>query len=187
MHDTSQFFPAFEEEVNFWVKRFGLFSWDLEIYMATADECPDLGKSWAICRAKQHDRTADIVLNAEWESAPTEKQVRRTAFHEVCELLLFRLYFLAFDPKASVGDWEEENHCVIRIMENAVWEQNFTIRGRAQADIEKIKKFQQIDERIHKVFAFIADRDAVIQVVEELEKIKKDVEDLSLEKIGVHA
>ena len=122
-HDTKDFFPAFKDEAEKWVQRFGLLSWRLEIMCQDKEEEPDLIDAKAICRAHKQGRIAEIILNEEWPdwAVPSEQDVRRSAFHECCELLMMRLEWLAFDRTTTEEQYEEERHVVIRTLENAVF------------------------------------------------------------------
>lgn len=122
-HSTREFFPAFQDEACKWIDRFGLRGWQLEILCQNQEEQPDVGDAKAICRAIQRGRVAQIVLNAEWPdwTSLSEFEVRRSAFHECCELLLMRLEWLAFDRSTTQEAFEEERHIVIRTLENAVF------------------------------------------------------------------
>lgn len=127
-HSTKEFFPAFQDEARKWVSRFGLIGWQLEVLCQNQEEQPDVGDAKAICRAIQRGRVAQIILNAEWPEwvTPTEFDVRRSAFHECCELLLMRLEWLAFDRNTTQESFEEERHIVIRTLENAVFHHEHT-------------------------------------------------------------
>jgi len=125
LNNASMFFPAFRNEAEKWITRLGLIGWQVRIMCATSEEYSDLSDSRAICRICRQGRQADIILNAQWDESPNDYLVRRTAFHEVLELLIFRMQALAFDPKASEEDWEEESHAVIRTLENAVFNREY--------------------------------------------------------------
>ena len=122
-YSTEQFFQAFKEEAGKWIQRFGLVSWDIRFVLLGDDECQgDTEKdAAALCSVIPFNRSCELILRKSWESQPTEYEVRRCAYHEVLELLLSRLGYLAFHSKASEDDWQEEVHVVIRTMENVFW------------------------------------------------------------------
>ena len=122
-YPTEQFFQAFKDEASKWIQRFGLVSWEVNFVLLGDDECQNETEKdgAALCSTMSLNRSCDIILRKTWGIAPTEYLIRRSAYHEVFELLLSRLGHLAFHPKASEDDWEEEIHVVIRTMENVFW------------------------------------------------------------------
>lgn len=68
------------------------------------------------------NRCVRIGLSVDWgQEIVTEKQVCKSAFHEVCELLLASLA----DKACKYFNWtivEEDTHAVIRRLENSVFE-----------------------------------------------------------------
>jgi len=124
-HDTTTFFPAFRDEAERWLARFGLVGWQIRIMCATEEENEYLKDSKAVCAANREGRCADIILNAAWDEEPSDFMVRRSAFHEVCELLLFRFHWLAEDKRSTGDDLVEETHIIIRTLENAVFAREY--------------------------------------------------------------
>ena len=125
-HDTTPYFDAFNDEVQKSLERVGIKSWAVRVLLCDPKDNTDLGGNKAITSCRPVARNADIVLSTTWENdEPSEYKVRRTAFHEVCELLLVRAGCIAFNQKASGEDWEEETHVIIRTLENAVFDREW--------------------------------------------------------------
>lgn len=79
------------------------------------------GELLAWCNAEETAGAATIFLNTEWiDNKPTKEELSRFAFHEVCEVLLWKL-----DEMAGVGcsrnRCNQERHAIIRRLENTVW------------------------------------------------------------------
>jgi len=109
-------FVLFKRECNKWIRRFGLLDW--RVYYRHEDS---VGK--ARCTIQHlEDRVCIITLSKFWEGIePTNDEICRTAFHEVCELLLARLYTLSRRRFVGEGEIEEEHHAIIRRLEEAVF------------------------------------------------------------------
>lgn len=126
-HDTTPYFDAFNDEVQKWLERFGLKSWAVRVLLyAPPPRSGDTNRAITSCQPLS--RRAEICLVSPWPSwleEPTEYLVRKSAFHEVCELLLVRLGCIAFNLAARGEDWEEETHVIIRTLENAVFDREW--------------------------------------------------------------
>jgi hypothetical protein len=107
---TKDDFEYFQRECLKWIDRFHLNDWD--IVFSWEDLEDQLGE----LHAKYAARKAVIVLSKDFGDIFSNRkklQLRQTAFHEVCELLLIRIGMMA---KARVFDEEEleaEIHAVI--------------------------------------------------------------------------
>lgn len=134
-YSTEDFFPVFKEECGKWLDFFNLKNWKVRTTLEKVVTPQEDGSSFvdqnlleskAICSSNRVGKVADIVLNQYWNYEPDEYEVRKCAFHEVCELFLARAGSIAFDPKASDLDWEEEVHSIIRTLENSVFANSTT-------------------------------------------------------------
>ena len=116
---TAKQFELFKEECEKWIKFFGLKGWRVDYrHGKTTDGArADVG-------ANVVARVATIRLAKKWRTGkPTNDKVKKSAFHEVCELLLFRLKYLAMDRCTNDDEIAEESHCIIRMLENSVYSQ----------------------------------------------------------------
>lgn len=113
---TARHFEVFQKEAWKWIRRFGLLNWDWCFEHAAL---PGL---YAQAQWNITARNCTLTLAKDWEDMPvTNEQVRRSAFHEVCEVLLGPMTTLAGARFIGEYDLQEASHQVIRILENAVW------------------------------------------------------------------
>ncbi len=116
---TKRHFKLFCDEARKFIDIFGLAGW--EVYFEHKKYISD---ALALCVTDQQGRTCTIALSTEWvELKPTDLEVRKAAFHEVCELLLSRLNTFAKDRFVRESQIDEESHSIIRTFERAFWEQ----------------------------------------------------------------
>lgn len=117
---TEKDFTIFKEEAQKWIDTFGLKDWEV-----TFDFSP-LENSSAECRVNWHAKAALLTLGQfpRWEV--TQDDVRRSAFHEVCELLLSDMEFTALNDEILHAErkllTEVARHAVIRRLENSIFE-----------------------------------------------------------------
>lgn len=118
MHKTThQQFEIFKESVNQWLNFFGILSW--EVYFGHSDKHLE---NRATTEAELGSRLVKFTLTkSKWPYAPTDDEIRRLAFHEVCELLLIPLTNYA-DERKPVGDLNDITHQVIRTLENCIYD-----------------------------------------------------------------
>jgi hypothetical protein len=124
MITTKKHFELFVKECKYWIDKFGIKGWDIEFTHKSLCDENKAGISWKIM-----SRIASINLEPKWGEKQelyktiTDKVIRKTAFHEVCELLLGRLAMMADCKISNYRDAvEEETHNIIRIFENTVFE-----------------------------------------------------------------
>jgi len=120
---TAEHFEMFKDEARKWIAIFGLLGWMVEF-----DQI-DLPGSHAECSTNYKGRIARLKLATKWGEEPTEARVRRSAFHEVCELLFAPLWSNATDEELGATQREIEivasQHSIIRTLENVVWEKEY--------------------------------------------------------------
>lgn len=113
-------FELFRDEFLKWKDRFGLQGW--EVFF----EQSDAGETMACIRVGNTllDRNASVVLNHKWQDyPPTDYACRKSGFHEACELLLFRIAFLASARYICQEDVKEEIHHLVRVLENVLFKE----------------------------------------------------------------
>lgn len=122
MKTTKRHFDIFKKECKKWIKEFGLFGW--RFYYRHGDE-GDAQDCIAYCcyPTKVEDRvfTLGLTLTLDDYTETTELDIRRSAFHEVMEAMLYRYYYLATARYATGEDIREEHHNIIRILESVVF------------------------------------------------------------------
>ena len=135
-HTTAAHFSIFKEECAYWIKKLGLLGYKV-FYLHKDRDRDESGKnkSFANYNANVIGRNAVLCLSVNWDdeglqkqsngsSTITERGIRQSAFHEVWELLLHRLFHIAGNRAYTEFDFEEEKHNTIRIMENTVWRED---------------------------------------------------------------
>lgn len=117
---TERDFQIFKDEARFWIDKFGLLDWRIGFEFKKLDD-----NTYAQCDSQQLGKWAYLILN-KWQSEQiSEYQIRQSAFHEVCEVLLQELRRIAlneaipFDERSILTD--SAAHGVIRRLENSVF------------------------------------------------------------------
>ena len=123
---NKKLFKLFKKECKYWLNRFDLGSWRVDIYQGAPPD-DNLGrKILAWCDANWVMRTCVIGLQnkVSKNSDIRRKIIAMAAFHEVCELLLHTLKIMAeMDAKPTILDEVTSSvHAIIRRMEKAIWE-----------------------------------------------------------------
>jgi len=115
---TNKQFVQFKKECNRWIKFWGLTEWSVVFFHEKInDDC------YADCTWNVEGRVASIRLNKEIDGMVLFDP-KKTAFHEVCELLLCELDGLARDRFISKSHISIAFHAVIRRLENCVYEKS---------------------------------------------------------------
>lgn len=117
---TNDQFEMFQEEVHYWLDYLGMKDWEIFFKHKHSDEYraqvwfDDSGKIATFILAKKWDREVDEEI--------FDKEIKKVAFHEVCELLLGPLHILAKERTFSEHQLVTEIHKVVRILENTFYE-----------------------------------------------------------------
>jgi hypothetical protein len=120
---TAKDFKLFKETAQYWIKRFGLTGW--EVYFEHSNDPEFPGLAW--CKVSLSadglaNRTVVLGLEKKWDTNETTvSEIKRSAFHEVCELLFSRFEALAVDRFVQRREIREEVHNLIRIMEHVLF------------------------------------------------------------------
>ncbi len=127
---TSKTFKVFKEEVDYWIKFFGLSNWYIRtVFRSGEDEFFPFEierDAWSIINHKDH--MALICLNKRnlnIKELETEYEIREIAFHEVCEVLLYPLSLLAEDTY-SESVIVKNTHIIINHLENSVFKEKYS-------------------------------------------------------------
>ena len=114
---TAEHFKLFKEEARYWIKYFGLLNWRIHFEHMEIKE-----GNWAECTYAIGARTCTLFLNVNWGPFIVEdKDVRMSAFHEVCELMLCNIEACARTRFLHEHEIREAVHDIIRTFENTVW------------------------------------------------------------------
>lgn len=116
MKDTKKALTLFQDNVLKFMAYFSLMEW--EPVVAIVDNDDIRGQ----CRTDPPARIAYFDLGKSWitQQDPPEIEIRRTAFHEVLELLLIELRSYA-DESTNDEIVDGAIHRVIRIFENTIF------------------------------------------------------------------
>lgn len=118
---TKKHFEIFKIEAERWIKQLGLTEW--EVYYSHSK----LGDMKAQCKYNLMGRNATISLSTDYVDDiidyDIESDIKKSAFHEVCELLLGPLESMV-EQRYALGrdDVCEETHRIIRRLENFVFD-----------------------------------------------------------------
>lgn len=127
-------FIIFQEECRYWISKFGLNDWELFFYHVEDDSKTD--RAW--CHIEISSHIATFILPVLWYSLkPTEFLIRKSAFHEVVEVLFAEINFIANDRFTSQEKLDTAIHTIIRVMENTMFEND--IKGRKSGEKEEKK------------------------------------------------
>lgn len=109
---SNEDFETFKKEFIKWVDIFGLRGWDITF------KFEKLNNIYGSCTSNIVGRCATIALNNTMTKEQySTHQVKKTAFHECCELFLARINGLANYRHTTEDEITEEIHNIIRTME----------------------------------------------------------------------
>lgn len=109
---TQKDLDFFEEMARFFVKSFGLRSWELS-FDVDATDTSNRAYTYTIPNSK----IVMFYLVKEWDYKPKKKELELMAFHEVCELFLSEIMD-KLGAFYSGAETERMIHSVIRTLEN---------------------------------------------------------------------
>lgn len=120
MELTDKDFQCFKDECQYWINRFGLLDWRVDYtFELLKDDC------YARYAGNWEGKTATLTLNKLAFQEVSTDQIRKSAFHEVCELLLLELRNIALDEEIPFEERKWLTTCaahgVIRRLENSVF------------------------------------------------------------------
>lgn len=84
-----EYFVVFTAEVKFWLSCFGLYDWEVFFYFEPIDN-----GDRAQCAYSYVDKIARFILNSQPTEPRTLEDIKISAKHEVCELVLGELCHL---------------------------------------------------------------------------------------------
>jgi hypothetical protein len=113
---SPQHLKIFKKEAEKNIKRFGLFDFDTYITVSNENELPDF---LALTTAEHTSKLAGMKISKLWPLEQlNNEEIKRTAFHEVCELLLARIRAMALG-KFSEEEVNEAIHTIINRLQYA--------------------------------------------------------------------
>lgn len=120
MKTTKKQFKLFQQKCKEWINILGLKDWEIHIEHASLPF--ETAESYCAFDVDGHNAT--IVLNVEFKNSTTisDRDINRCAFHEMCHLLFAKFSILACNRFIMKNQLDEEEHAIIRVLENMVFE-----------------------------------------------------------------
>ena len=113
---TKKHFAIFQKECEKWIEIFGLKGW--EVCFEHEEEKNKL----ATINYDVVGRLAIFTLSTYWKRTISNYELKRSGFHEVCELLLGRLNIMITQRyDLNEQEQEEEIHAIVRTLENVMF------------------------------------------------------------------
>jgi hypothetical protein len=115
MKDTDpKCFEVFKEAATLWQKHLGLTDWSIYFLFR------QLRGAYASCTFNTEGMTATLTLNSKYhpDFPIDEDEARRSALHEVLELLLAPMWDMMLEREFIKRDGEQARHAIIRRLEN---------------------------------------------------------------------
>lgn len=120
MKTTFDQFKIFKVECEKWIGRFGLLGWRFYFQHKNQEDDCIAYINWP---KDSEDRVFTIGLTLDIpERVFSLIDIKKAAFHEVMEALLYKIQNLAQDRYVKPSEIREEIHNLVRIFENVVWE-----------------------------------------------------------------
>lgn len=113
---TKKEFSEFKKEAEYWINYFGILDWEFNFdHKVMPNERAD-------CYYDIPGKVVTLGLSTTWDYIPKKNEIKKCAFHEVCELMLCQLQnFATAFYKTSIV--EEQAHYVIRTLENTIFKE----------------------------------------------------------------
>lgn len=119
MKTTKKHFKLFKRESKKWIKILGLQGWEVRF-----KHTPDVGDgNFADARTNSTNRAARLRLNTNWPEGHklTSKEIRKTAFHEVCHIVMDLVGSCARSRHIMEHEIDEAEHAIIRTLESTLF------------------------------------------------------------------
>ena len=114
---TAKDFKLFKQECQKWIDYLGLKDWYI-VYEQAGEDI----EAKADITYNTTDGVARIRLAKEWDDTDhNDQSIRRTAFHEICELLISKMYTYGKDRFCSDLELKTASHEIIRTLENTLF------------------------------------------------------------------
>jgi len=113
---TKADFELFKKEVQKWIDILGLRDWEVHFTQSGFENDDRAG-----IHVNLNGRIARIGLNKNQTSDFNDLDIRKWAFHEVCELLLGPLSVNARSRYINEDELEQSEHYIIRTLENILF------------------------------------------------------------------
>jgi len=117
---TENQFKMFVKESRKWINIFNLNNWEFDfIHIRMENAIAKTVTNSVACSAL-------VQLNTVWESDTqiSTYEIKKTAFHEICEVLLARLKYLAEERFLAINEVDTEAHNIIHILEHVIFDKS---------------------------------------------------------------
>jgi len=108
----------FKGYVGYWIEYFGIYGWEVNVNLQDKEDNDE--HNMAVTYFDILNRRADIELGYEWNQEITDKELNKTAFHEVLEVLFSRIRTIAASRFITDSEIDEELHNLIRTLEKVI-------------------------------------------------------------------
>lgn len=116
---TKRQYEIYIKEVNKWIDIFGLKDWEVFFMLKPNDDTrSSIGFTVG-------DNICEFILNEYWSDKPTTYLLKKTAFHEVVELLFGNFRHLAYSRFITEDQIDAASHALIRTFENVVFDKEY--------------------------------------------------------------
>lgn len=120
MKITKKHYKVFRKEFMRWVKHFGLYGNEYYFQRKTTGRKGTL--AYCIFPTDYDDRIFTIGITEKTRLWYSMTDIRKAAFHEAMEVLLYRIRFLAGCRYPQQADIDDEIHNLVRIFENRMFD-----------------------------------------------------------------
>lgn len=115
---TKKHFEIFKAECQKWIDFFGLYEYSINFKHKKIIE-----RGQAFAKINTSEYWCIFTLNIEWyKIETTEEEIKKSAFHEVCHLLLERLVYCGTCRYTTEEEIISSVESIIKRMENCVFE-----------------------------------------------------------------
>lgn len=115
---TQKKFEYFKSRCKYWLNYFGIKNWKVEYFIDNSKE-----NDLAYVEYIYNNRLVIVYfcsINWDKNHPPTNNNLNRIAFHEVCEILYIPARYLAENRFLKKGEIDTEIHNLIRTLENVL-------------------------------------------------------------------
>ena len=118
MKTTKQQFETFQKYIYYWQKELGLIDWHIYVFHKK------IGDRFADTASSCEGRGATVRFNTSWDDrAPTDKELRECALHEVLHILTAPLLNEARSRFADEYTMDAAEHSIVTRLTNLLVEQ----------------------------------------------------------------
>jgi len=115
---TEKDFQIFKKKAVYWIEKLGLKNWRV-VYEHSLVRDEGVAHNYSYLPGM----VCTLTLSTEYDADDySEYSIRRSAFHEVIELLLARLCICGKSRFVTADELEESRHEIIRVLENVMFD-----------------------------------------------------------------